>query len=111
TGQKEMTYLRPPRGIFTERSLEKARELGYVHVFWSLAFIDWNTNSQKGWKYSYDNIMRQVHPGSIILLHSVSKDNAEALQKVIQDLKSEGYQFRSLDDLILEDTFKDPMLY
>ncbi|NMD69776.1 delta-lactam-biosynthetic de-N-acetylase [Bacillus sp. DNRA2] len=111
TGQKEMTFLRPPRGVFTERSLEKARELGYVHVFWSLAFIDWNTNSQKGWKYSYDNIMRQVHPGSIILLHSVSKDNADALEKVIQDLKTEGYDFRSLDDLILEDTFKDPMLY
>jgi peptidoglycan-N-acetylmuramic acid deacetylase len=111
TGQKEMTYLRPPRGIFTERTLEKTKELGYTHVFWSLAFIDWNKGSHRGWKYSYDNIMRQVHPGAIILLHSVSKDNADALEKVIQDLKSDGYQFKSLDELILDDTLRDPMLY
>jgi peptidoglycan-N-acetylmuramic acid deacetylase len=111
TGQKEMMYLRPPRGIFTERTLAKARELGYVHVFWSLAFIDWNTNNQKGWKYSYDNIMRQVHPGAIILLHSVSKDNAKALPMVIHDLKKQGYTFKSLDDLILSKTLKEPMLY
>lgn len=111
TGQKEMMYLRPPRGVFTERTLVKAKELGYVHVFWSLAFIDWNTDSQKGWKYSYDNIMRQVHPGSIMLLHSVSKDNADSLEKVIQDLKSDGYTFKSLDDLILNKEMKESMLY
>lgn len=111
SGQKNMMYLRPPRGVFTERTLAKARELGYIHVFWSLAFIDWNPTQQKGWKYSYDNIMRQVHPGSIILLHSVSKDNSDALEKVIQDLKSDGYKFKSLDDLILNKEQKDHMLY
>lgn len=111
TGQKNMVYLRPPRGVFNERTLALAKEQGYIHVFWSLAFIDWHVNNQKGWKYSYDNIMRQVHPGSIMLLHSISKDNADALEKVIQDLKKQGYAFKSLDDLILDKNIKDPMLY
>ena len=43
--------------------------------------------------------MAQVHPGAIILLHSVSKDNAEALGKAITDLKKRGYTFKSLDDM------------
>jgi peptidoglycan-N-acetylmuramic acid deacetylase len=97
TGQKRMKYVRPPRGIFSERTMQIANEEGYTHVFWSVAFVDWNIDRQKGWQYSYNNIMKQVHPGSIILLHTVSKDNADALEKVIQDLKDKGYKFKSLD--------------
>ena len=102
TGQKGMTYLRPPRGVFSERTLKTAKDLGYTQVFWSLAFVDWKTDQQKGWKYSYDNIMKQVHPGSIMLLHTVSKDNADALEQAIIDLKKRGYAFKSLDDLSLK---------
>lgn len=101
TDQKEMKYLRPPRGTFNEQTLQWAGELNYIHVFWSLAFKDWETNAQKGWQYAYDQIMDQVHPGAIVLLHAVSADNAAALKKVIVDLKKEGYQFKSLDDLML----------
>ncbi|MFZ7945785.1 MULTISPECIES: delta-lactam-biosynthetic de-N-acetylase [Bacillaceae] len=97
TGQKKMKYLRPPRGIFSERTMQIAKEEGYTHVFWSLAFVDWNINQQRGWQYSYDNIMRQIHPGCVLLLHSVSKDNADALEKAIKDLKKKGYKFKSLD--------------
>jgi peptidoglycan-N-acetylmuramic acid deacetylase len=99
TGQKEMKYLRPPRGIFSEKTLQVAKDAGYTHVFWSLAFVDWNINQQRGWQYAYDNIMRQIHPGCVLLLHSVSKDNADALEKAIQDLKKKGYEFKSLDHI------------
>jgi peptidoglycan-N-acetylmuramic acid deacetylase len=102
TGQKGMSYLRPPRGIFSERTLALSREMGYYNIFWSLAFIDWKVDEQKGWKYAYDNIMKQIHPGAILLLHSVSSDNAEALGKAIDDLQERGYHFRSLDRLLLD---------
>src|SRR5690625_1825674 len=54
SNQKELKYLRPPRGTFNEQSLNWSNELGYIHIFWSLAFNDWNTNQQKGWQYAYD---------------------------------------------------------
>lgn len=111
TGQKHMAYVRPPRGVFSERTINLAKELGYTHVFWSLAFVDWHTDSQKGWKYAYDNIMAQIHPGAVLLLHTVSKDNAEALERAIQDLKKQGYEFKTLDDLMAQDVFDSPMLY
>ncbi|ABS20766.1 delta-lactam-biosynthetic de-N-acetylase [Bacillus cytotoxicus] len=100
TKQKEVKYLRPPRGIFSERTLALAKEMGYYNVFWSLAFIDWKVDEQRGWQYAYDNVMNMVHPGAIILLHAVSKDNAEALAKIIDDLREKGYHFKSLDDLV-----------
>jgi peptidoglycan-N-acetylmuramic acid deacetylase len=98
TGQKEMKYLRPPRGIFSERTLQITKDEGYTHVFWSLAYVDWNVKQQKGAEYAYNNIMRQIHPGAVLLLHTISKDNADALEKVIKDLKNRGYHFKSLDD-------------
>ena len=94
----------------SERTLKVAKDEGYLHVLWSLAFKDWLINEQKGWKYSYDNIMAQVHPGAVMLLHTVSKDNAEALEQVIQDLKKDGYVFKSLDDFMLKEKIKNPLM-
>ena len=104
TGTKHaLNYLRPPRGTFNERTLKWATELGYIHVFWSVAFRDWNLNEQKGWRYAYDEVMKQIHPGAIVLLHAVSSDNAKALSKMIKELKKQGYTFKSLDDLLMKD--------
>lgn len=100
TGKKDMKYFRAPRGVFSERTLALTQKLGYTNVFWSLAFKDWETNNQKGWKYSYDNVMKQVHPGAVLLLHTVSKDNAKALPKIIDNLRKKGYKFKNLDYLM-----------
>lgn len=111
TGQKTMNYLRPPRGVFSERTMAVAKEEGYVHIFWSLAFKDWQVDQQKGAQYSYNEVMKQIHPGAILLLHTVSKDNADALDRVITDLKKQGYTFKNLDDLMIGQQMSDPMLF
>lgn len=102
SSQKSMHYLRPPRGIFNDRVLAVSREEGYTSVFWSLAYKDWEVNNQKGADYAYQQIMKQLHPGSIMLIHSVSSDNAAALPRVIDDARSKGYEFESLDMLMAE---------
>ena len=99
TGQKEMKYLRTPRGIFNNRSLAVSKQLGYTNVFWSVAYMDWNTKSQKGAQYAFEKVTAQLHPGAVILLHSVSKDNAEALGRIIDEARKRGYEFKSLDDI------------
>lgn len=103
TSQKEMVYVRPPRGTFNENTLKWIEELGYIHMFWSVAFKDWEVNEQRGWQYAYNQLMKQVHPGAIILLHTVSQDNAEALEKAIIQLRKRGYSFKSLDDLMIKE--------
>lgn len=103
TKQKETLYVRPPRGTFNEKTLQWIEELGYVQMFWSVAFKDWEVNKQKGWQYAYKELMKQIHPGAIILLHTVSKDNALALEKAIVSLKKRGYHFKSLDDFMFDE--------
>lgn len=99
TGQKEMAYLRPPRGIFSDRVLGTSKGAGYTNVFWSVAYKDWDTKAQRGAKYAYDSVMAQLHPGAVILLHSVSTDNAGALPQIIDDARAKGYTFKSLDEM------------
>jgi peptidoglycan-N-acetylmuramic acid deacetylase len=102
TGQTTMHFLRTPRGIFNERTLAYSKDLGYTNVFWSIAYKDWDTKDQKGWRYAYDKVMAQFHPGAVILLHSVSRDNAEALGAIIDEARRQGYEFKRLDQLTVK---------
>ncbi|MDN4495025.1 polysaccharide deacetylase family protein [Ureibacillus aquaedulcis] len=102
TGMKRTYYVRPPKGIFSEKVLEVGNINGYTHIFWDTAFVDWHDDSSVGWQYAYDELMNQLHPGALILLHTVAKHNADALPRFIEDAKKEGYSFASLDDLVME---------
>lgn len=96
---KQMKYLRPPKGEYSERTLKISKNVGYRNVFWSFAYADWNVNEQKGPDYAYKITVDNIHNGAVILLHAVSKDNAEALDRIIKDLKAQGYTFGTLDNL------------
>lgn len=99
TQQQTISYVRPPRGIFNDRVLSVCQKYGYTNVFWSIAYRDWETNRQKGWNYAYTNVIDQLHPGAVILLHTVSRDNTLALDKIIGEARERGYEFKRLDTL------------
>ena len=99
---KRTIYARPPEGIFSEKLLITGNKLGYRHIFWSVAFIDWHTDKPRGKDYAYSELMKQLHPGAVILMHTVSPDNAEALPSFIQDAKKGRLYFKSLDHLVME---------
>lgn len=91
-------YFRFPKGEYNEVALNQINDLGYTCVFWSLAYADWDLNNQKGKKYAYEKVISRLHPGAVILLHSVSPDNADALSDIIDEAKRQGYKFVSLRD-------------
>ncbi|MDS0527293.1 delta-lactam-biosynthetic de-N-acetylase [Clostridium sp. SHJSY1] len=99
TKQNMPKFFRPPMGKYTKESLEMTKELGYKTIFWSFAYRDWFINDQPSEEYAIKKIKSGVHPGSILLLHAVSKTNTNILKTVLTDLKSEGYEFRPLTDL------------
>lgn len=96
---KNMVFLRPPKGEYSERTLKITSELGYVNVFWSFAYDDWNTNKQRGWEYAFRKVTGNLHNGAILLLHAVSSDNAEALDAIIKEARRQGYEFGDVFEL------------
>ena len=48
--------------------------------------------------YGKAKILDNIHPGSIMLLHATSSDNAEILDFCIKEIKNRGYEFKNLDN-------------
>ena len=94
-----MTYMRPPEGEYSERLLNIASDMGYKTIFWSFAYRDWERDNIKGGDYAFSQVVPYFHDGAIILLHAVSKDNDEALGRIIDEARRQGYEFKSLDEL------------
>lgn len=91
-------YFRFPKGEYNEIALKQLNDLGYSCVFWSLAYADWDLNNQKGKDNAYSTVISRLHPGAVMLLHSVSPDNADALSDIIDEARRQGYEFASLRD-------------
>ena len=99
TGMYMVKYFRPPEGSFDEKSLSNVNELGYKTVFWSSAYCDWNVNGQKSVEYTKRMYINNLHNGAILLMHSVSSSNREALPSIIDEVRSLGYTFKTVTSL------------
>lgn len=88
----EMQYFRCPCGEYSERALETAKNCGYKTLFWSSAYVDWNTNSQPSPAEGLKKLGDAAHGGEILLLHSVSATNAEILGQLIDDFRAKGFE-------------------
>ena len=99
TGVEMVKVFRPPKGEFDRKSLISLKELGYKTVFWSIAYADWAKEHQRGKDYSYTSVINNLHPGAIILMHTVSTSNKEALPDIIDEIRKQGYEFSDVTKL------------
>ena len=99
TGRESDMYYRPPQGKYSTKSLQMAKAQGYKTIFWSLAYVDWYDDDQPTKEEAFDKLLKRIHPGAIILLHSTSRTNGEILPELIQKWKDMGYTFGTLDEL------------
>lgn len=96
---RHMKYLRPPKGEYSERTLAATQKLGYLNMFWSFAYDDWYRDKVRGADYAYNIVSRNLHNGAILLLHAVSKDNADALGAIIRGARDNGYEIGNVDNI------------
>lgn len=94
----EMKYMRPPKGEFSERTLSITDSLGFKTVMWSFAYVDWNEDSQPEKQEAMNKVVSNLHNGEVMLLHATSKTNSEIMGELVDKVKSEGYEFKSLDE-------------
>ena len=99
TGEELPKFYRPPRGVYSEENLALAQELGYTTVFWSLAYVDWLSDAQPTREQALEKLIPRTHPGTVVLLHSTSRTNAEILDELLTKWKEMGYRFVTLEEL------------
>ena len=99
TGQDMPPYYRPPQGKYSKANLEMACKAGYRTFFWSLAYVDWQTDKQPTREQALEKLTGRIHNGAVVLLHSTSATNAAVLEEVILRWKEMGYTFGTLAEL------------
>lgn len=102
---KVPALVRPPYGIVTENVLSEANSRGYKLIIWSIDTFDW---SQKDKSHISSNILNNVRPGEIILMHSNGdkQATADALPDIIEGLEKMGYNIVTLDSLLDVNAYK-----
>ena len=101
TGEEMKKFYRPPQGIYSEKNLEMAKQMGYRTVFWSLAYVDWNNDNQPTEEYALSKLLPRTHDGMVVLLHSTSATNAQILDELLTKWKEMGYEFAPIEALFV----------
>ncbi|MFF2149404.1 polysaccharide deacetylase family protein [Kitasatospora sp. NPDC058190] len=85
--------LRPPYGAVNATVRSRAAGLGKQVVLWSVDPADW---SRPGTGAIQSRVLKNVRPGSVILLHDGGGDRSQtaaALPTILSTLKARGYSF------------------
>jgi len=97
-----MLYFRPPSGAANEWVLALAEKMGYTTVMWSWAHRDYYDDDQPGTAETIEKIKTGLHNGCVYLLHPESTTNTAILGDMIDWVRSQGYEFYPLCDIIVE---------
>ena len=90
------SFVRPPYGAW-KKNLDFC--ITMIPVSWNVDSLDWKTqNTEKIVK----RVVKDVEEGDIILMHDIFDTSVEAALQIADTLTEEGYQFVTVDELLLE---------
>jgi len=95
-----MTLFRPPYAAIDGNVEAAAKDMGYTMVLWSGSSHDW---SIKDAKKIYRNTFECAADGAILLYHDIYDFTADAIESIVPDLISQGYQLVTVSELIAMD--------
>lgn len=101
TGEKTKLF-RFPSGDYNKECLKRVRNLGYMAIQWNVDSVDWK---ELGADVEYNRVMKGVKPGSIILFHNNAKYTPDNLDRIIKELKDQGYAFKPVGEMIYYENY------
>ena len=99
---KEIKLFRPPFGDYNDRLIFVSEQMGLVPIQWDVDSLDWKGLSAGD---ILARVGKGVRPGSIILCHNNSDHIVDALPTLIDTLKGRGFEFVSVGELLIKDSW------
>lgn len=90
-----VSFMRPPFGAW-QKGLEK--EMQVLPVNWSVDTLDWTT---KNADEIVNKVVTEVKENDIILMHDCYESSVNAALRIVDILKESGYEFVTVEELIL----------
>lgn len=91
---KDPAGTRPPYGAITPQI---TTIINNPVIQWSVDSLDWESKNADSIEQV---VLNEVYDGSIILMHDIYDTSVDGAQKVITDLKKQGYTFVTVNQLI-----------
>ena len=91
-------WVRAMGGSVGSAGVRAVNDSGQLYCNWSIDSYDAHGLSLSSGEV-YDNVMRGVKPGSVILIHQTHSESLEALPRICRELKRRGYEIVTLSDL------------
>lgn len=91
--KEELKLIRPPYGIYKNNQLNL---INAPFILWSLDPEDWR---HKNSSYIIDYIVNHIQDGDVILLHDTYASTVKAVEKLLPELYSLGYQVMNVSEL------------
>ena len=93
---KETEYMRPPDGAWKK---EMEENTGMIAVLWNVDPLDWNTDNETE---IVNKVVTETEENDIILLHDCYLSSAKAALRIIDIMQAKGYEFVTVDELLLD---------
>ena len=93
---KETEYMRPPYGAWKK---EMEENTGMIAVLWNVDPLDWNTDNETE---IVNKVVTETEENDIILLHDCYLSSAKAALRIIDIMQAKGYEFVTVDELLLD---------
>lgn len=101
TGEKPKLF-RFPSGDYNKEACKVVKDAGYIPIQWDVDSIDWK---EEGAEVEYNRVKKKIKPGSIVLFHNNAKYTPDNLDRILKELKTEGYNFQTIGQLILDENY------
>lgn len=96
---KTPTLFRPPYGDYNNAVVSTVMNLDMYCIQWNIDSLDWKDPSVD---QIVQNCVNKLSPGSIILLHNGATNTPQALPKIIEAIKGEGYEIVPISKILLK---------
>lgn len=93
------TLFAPPSGSFTDTVVQIAHQLDMETILWTVDTIDWKNPSVP---VMIDRVMRNIHPGAMILMHPTAPVE-KGLEEMIIKIKDKKLRLNTVEELLNED--------
>lgn len=97
TGGVGTQLVRPPYGATGPTVTKALQARGDAAILWDVDTEDWKNRDAKK---TTANLLREVRPGSIVLMHDIHPTTVEAVPGIIDALRARGYTLVTVPQLL-----------
>ena len=88
--------MRPPWGKWSDAALAVLGEMGLSAVFWNVDPRDWKAGDAQS---TIEHVFDQADDGCIVIMHDYYETTADAVEVIVPELVSRGFELVTVDEL------------